>query len=377
MRPETMMEPAEIDSTAREINAAHNLTPAMYTSQDVYAAEERAIFAREWVFGCPVDKVAKPGDYVTTTVAGAPIVIVRGADDVIRAFSAVCRHRAALIAQGEGCTKAFRCPYHGWTYGLDGALRAAPLMDKAKDFQRKDYGLVGVLAEVWENFVFINLDPNAAPLRPRLAPLSERLKGYRINEFRHAHRMEYTIRTNWKLYTENSLEEYHIPIVHPNTLQPAQPMNEWISEPPTGGLYDIIVFPRAYYTADNAIEGFPSPPDLTESVATVCLVYPNLLIAPMPDSMMVMEHKPVDVAHTNVRIDFFFRPEAFAHPEFATRQHVYYDAIATILKEDNVILMSTFKGMESRLSRRGRYAFREQIPHRLHNFVLSRLCDHT
>lgn len=371
-----MMGLTEIEMTAREINSAYNLTPEMYTSAEVYAAEERAIFAREWIFGCPVDKVAKPGDYVTTTVAGAPLIIVRGADGVVRAFSSVCRHRSALVAEGEGCAKSFRCPYHGWLYGLDGKLLAAPLMDKARDFNRADFGLVSARAEVWENFVFVNLDPDAPSLSDKLAPLSKRLKGYRINEFRYAKRMEYTIRTNWKLYTENSMEEYHVPVVHAETLQPAQPMNEWISEAPTGGLYDILLFPRALFTSENAVEGFSIPSGIEETALTQALIYPNLLLIPMPDSMAVMEHRPVDVAHTNVRLDYYFRPESFEREDFADRQQVYFDSTARVLMEDNAILVSTFKGMESRLSRRGRYAIREQIPHRLHNFVLTRLRDY-
>lgn len=362
-----MINDTEIDETICDISRAANLPPEMYTSKEIFAAEQRAIFSREWIYACRADQVAKPGDYVTVEIAGAPVVVVCDKNGTVRAHSAVCRHRSALIVEGQGCAHLLRCPYHGWSYSLDGRLLGAPLMNKAENFDPADYGLVSLRAEVWEKFVFVNLDVDAPSLADKLAPLSKRLEQYALHEFRYAGSGGYTVRTNWKLWVENGMEEYHIPATHPKTLQPVQPMEEWITEP-SGEAYEILLFPRSYITGT-----VKSPSDKGDDAAAVALIYPNFSFSPLPGVLITFDHRPIDEAHTQLVIDYYFRPDVIARDDFQDTLRGYQEALHEILIEDNHILASAYQGMESPLSRRGRYSMREQIPHRLHKYVLERL----
>ena len=360
----------DFEPTRRELTAAFNLPPEMYTSETVFAAERKAIYAREWIYVCRADQVANQGDYLTVEVAGAPLVIVRDKDGAVRAHSSVCRHKGAVVAEGPGNASAFRCKYHGWTYALDGALIAAPLMNKVKDFSRCDFSLVSVLAEVWEGLVFVNLDTNASSLAAKLAPLSARFKNYHFENMICTQTREYATPTNWKLFVANSMEEYHIPVTHAKTLEPSMPMRDHVTEP-TGGAYEILTI------IAREESPFPRVASVPDNTTITALIYPNLVVSASPDSFHTFIHIPIDVSHTVVKADFFFPRDTVARPDFAAHAKAHYDGLDVILEEDNVALTATYKGLMSPLSKRGRYAFREKIVHRLDNYVLDRLIGST
>jgi choline monooxygenase len=358
---------ADLDLTRRELSSAFNLPPDMYTSEAIFAAERKAIFSREWIYVCRADQIANSGDYWTKEIAGAPLVIVRDKDGAVRAHSSVCRHKGAIIVEGHGNAKAFRCHYHGWTYGLDGKLVAAPLMNKSKDFSRCEFGLISVAAEVWEGLVFVNLDAHAPSLQAKLAPLSGRFTDYRLGDMVCTSSLEYETATNWKLYVANGMEEYHIPVAHAKTLEPIMPMRDHVTEPP-GGYYEILSIARAF--GDSPL---PRIANFQGNTTITALIYPNLIVSATPDSFYTFDHQPIDASQTRVKIDIFFPRSTAARADFAEHARAYHEGLDVIIQEDNVALASTYKGLSSPLSRRGRYAFREQIVHRLDNYVLNRL----
>ncbi|HEY5238740.1 MAG TPA: SRPBCC family protein [Rhizomicrobium sp.] len=199
-----------------------NISPATldaraYGDPLVYARERHAIFGRNWLLFAHESNFAQSGAYVAATIAGFPLIAVKGEDGTIRAFHNLCRHRAGPLApDGEGvCAGALTCRYHGWRYGLDGRLQVARDFGPATDFDVRQYGLVQVRCESWWGFVFINLDADAVPLHEAVAPLDARAKDLPLETFRYVSRSTHTIRCNWKTYAENYLEGYHIPIVHP------------------------------------------------------------------------------------------------------------------------------------------------------------------
>ena len=358
----------DCEPTRRELSAAFNLPPEMYTSEAIFAAEQKAIFSREWIYVCRVDQVQNSGDYWTVEVAGAPLMIVRDKDGTVRAHSSVCRHKGAIVAAGHGNATSFRCKYHGWTYGLDGALLAAPLMNKSKDFSRGDFGLVSVRAEIWEGLVFVNLDAKAPSLAARLAPLSARFKNYRLENMVCTKTQEYATPTNWKLFVANSMEEYHIPVTHAKTLEPYMPMRDHVTEP-AGGAYEILTI------IAREESPFPRVATVPDNTTITALIYPNLVVSASPDSFHTFIHVPIDVSHTVVKADFFFPRETVSRSDFAEHAKAHYAGLDIILEEDNVALTATYKGLSSPLSKRGRYAFREAIVHRLDNYILDRLSD--
>lgn len=189
-----------------------------YTDPALIAVERRSVFDRGWQLIAHVSRLREPGDHVVCDFAGLPVIAVRGADDVIRAFHNVCRHRAGPLARCDGRgARALRCVYHGWTYTLDGTLRSAPEMASAENFQLDDIRLPSLPVRIWQGLVFAAVDADAAPafetvvagIEQRLGPDRD-LAGYGAH-----HHVAYDIACNWKVYVDNYLEGYHLPHVHP------------------------------------------------------------------------------------------------------------------------------------------------------------------
>lgn len=169
-------------NSALAVNAAETLPPECYTDREFFEFEKDALFYREWLCVGREDWVRQPGDYLTTSHVGEPILVVRNSDGILKAFSSVCRHRAMLVAEGAGNVKAFLCPYHHWSYSLDGKLIGAPAMERACNFNKDAVGLPEFRVEVWLGFIFVNFDPEAQPLAPRLGALTQVLANYELDK---------------------------------------------------------------------------------------------------------------------------------------------------------------------------------------------------
>ncbi len=204
--------------TAESLARASTLPARFYLDPAMFELEREQIFGRTWQLVARLDDLARPGDFVPATILDEPIVITHGTDGELRGFYNVCRHRAGQVALSKGNRKSLQCRYHGWTYGLDGALRAAPEMDDTENFDKADFGLLPVRVDRWGPFVFANLDPNAAPLREQMGniPAEVARSGYDVEHMRLIERREYLIECNWKVYVDNYLEGYHLPIAHPD-----------------------------------------------------------------------------------------------------------------------------------------------------------------
>ena len=179
--------------------------------------ERERIFRRAWQYAGRRDELTAPGSFAAAHVGGLPVVLTRDRDDVLRAFANVCRHRGSLVASGAGERGTLQCPYHAWTYGLDGGLRAAPRTGPGAS-TRARLGLVPMAVGTWGPFVFVNPDAGAAPLERgarRPARRSSRERGLDVDALRFHHRVEYEIRANWKIALENYLECYHCRLNHP------------------------------------------------------------------------------------------------------------------------------------------------------------------
>src|SRR5918995_1382083 len=148
-----------------------------YSDPDVLRLERERIFRHAWQYAGRTDQIADPGSFFTCDAGGVPIVVVRDKDGLLRAFLNVCRHRGSLVCEGEGKRETLQCPYHAWTYGLDGSLRAAPRSDRESGFDKADLGLVPVSVETWGPFVFVNPDAEAVPLAEILGDLPDLLAG--------------------------------------------------------------------------------------------------------------------------------------------------------------------------------------------------------
>ena len=194
-----------------------------YWSAEIFGEEKERIFCREWFCGGREEELARPGDYLILDVAGESIIVVRTREGLLRAHYNVCRHRGSRLVQ-EGCKGSFtggiRCPYHSWTYTLDGKLRTAPFLDDADGLNKADLGLYPVGVESWGGFFFLHLTPKEAEaqshtLEFQLGAIPERLSRYPLQELRSVRRTVYDVAANWKVILENYNECYHCGPVHP------------------------------------------------------------------------------------------------------------------------------------------------------------------
>ena len=198
------------------LDQAHTIPASWYVDERIAELERQTVFGGTWQMVARTGQVAQPGDFVTAELAGEPLVIVRGQDNQLRAFYNVCRHHAAaVVTEEQGTAGIFRCPYHGWSYGLDGSLKGAPEFEGVCSFDRSQNGLLPVRVDTWERFVFVNLDPEAAELANFLGGLAQRVAPLKLEALHFFERRCYSLNCNWKVFVDNYLDGgYHVPHLH-------------------------------------------------------------------------------------------------------------------------------------------------------------------
>ena len=224
------MQPATrtlIDTLAKSLSTpleeARGLPPQAYLSEEFYELELEHLFRRDWICVGREEEVAQTGDYFTIELAGEPLLVVRGTDNRLRALSNVCRHRYMQVVMGQGNAARLSCPYHGWTYRLDGKLMGATSMAESRILDKENCRLPEFRLETWLGFIFVNLDNDAEALAPRLQELGDRLAPYHIDGMRISSMYDEIWEGNWKLTMENNAEAHHHRTLHPETLQPWMP----------------------------------------------------------------------------------------------------------------------------------------------------------
>jgi len=200
------------------VGQSRTLPWSWYRDPAVLTVEQEQIFSRSWQYAGHTQEVDRPGSFATTRVGHLPVVLVRDREGVLRAFLNVCRHRGSLVCDGNGRRETLQCPYHAWTYGLDGSLLAAPRADREPGFDRSELGLLPLQVDTWGPFVFVNPDPDADPLAETLGELPRLLAEDGVDlgavEFHTRAATEYD--ANWKVCSENFLECYHCSVAHPS-----------------------------------------------------------------------------------------------------------------------------------------------------------------
>src|SRR5438128_6072647 len=204
-------------------SGAKTLPQRYFVSPEIFAEEQSEIFSKQWLLVGHQSQILKPGDYFVAPVAGESLIIVRDQGSTIRGFYNVCRHRGTRLKEDAcGHASSIQCPYHAWTYRLDGRLIGAPHMDEVPGFDKADYPLHRVNLGLWEGFIFVNLEKNPEPLEEWFSPLKGKFSHWNMSILQPAKRIDYDVRANWKLMFENYSECYHCPGVHPQ-LQKVSP----------------------------------------------------------------------------------------------------------------------------------------------------------
>ena len=344
---------------------ASTIPASWYTDERLFELEEQTIFSRSWQFAARIDQLNKPGDYVTGEVAGEPIVVVRGGDNSLRAFFNVCRHHAAAVmTERAGHANQMRCPYHGWTYSLEGELKGTPDFSGVCDFDRANNGLVPIGIGTWEKWVFLKLEGDH--LNESNADLDEFLGIDLIDQFQKLHlgdlhwveSRRYTLNCNWKVFVDNYLDGgYHVPHLHKGLDSVLNYSNYSIEN---GEHFCLQSSPMAEGDDDgvNAVR--------TGKRALYYWLYPNFMMnwyEGMLDTNLV---RPLAVDRTEVIFDFYFADVSASALE---RNLASIEVSDRIQQEDLNICESVQRGLRSRSYKAGRLSVRreagEHLFHRL------------
>jgi choline monooxygenase len=362
-----------MEQSLREILASYNdaaplpeawtIPAPWYTDARIAELELQNVFARTWHAIGRLDQVAKPGDYVTATVASEPIVAVRGSDNQLRAFFNVCRHHAMCVMnEPAGAAPYLRCPYHGWTYTLEGELRGITEFEGVRDFDRSKNGLAPVSVAVWEQFVFVNLDPKAAPLEDFLGELVARARPLGLSSLKFFERRSYTLNCNWKVYVDNYLDGgYHVPHMHQ-------------------GLNSVLDY--THYTVENlarsSVQSSPvaidSGSDPTAAAtrkgdrAFYFWQYPNFMLNWYDGYLDTNLVLPLGPGRCEVIFDFYFGDVGATAEEYNRKS---IEVSERVQQEDIVICARVQRGLSSRSYHAGRLSVRREAGEHLFHRLLA------
>lgn len=325
------------DCTAKPLDQATTLPGYMYADPAFHAFDAEHIFARSWQLICGAQKLVNPGDHVVAEIAGKPIILVRGEEGALRGFFNVCKHRAGPLALADGNAHQLQCKYHGWTYRLDGQLRAAHEMQQARDFDISCIHLDGIKVAEWEGLVFACIG-EAPGFDQVFGGIRERIRPIDLTKFRFHSSIAYDVQSDWKAYVDNYLEGYHLPHVHPglNKLldyrQYTTNLAEW------------------YSYQQSPLDGEQGP--YTAGEAHYYFIWPNMMLNILPGRLQTNRVVPLGAGRCRVLFDYFYTDlESVAAKKLIAEDFAFSDEVQ---KEDIGICERVQKGLGSGVYQAGR-----------------------
>jgi len=377
--PPTTATPAFRKTEETFTAGAKTLPQRYFISPEVFAREQENIFSRQWVLVGHQSEIAAAGDHFVREVAGESLIIVRDQKGEVRGFYNVCRHRGTrLCEEPAGHSATIQCPYHAWTYGLDGRLIGAPHMDKVSGFDRAEYSLHRVGVALWEGFIFVNLanasdastERSGDSLLEWFAPLAGKFSHWNLPALRSAKRIEYDVRANWKLIFENYSECYHCPGVHPtlSKVSPYDSAENDLTEGPFLGGFMKINKGKSLTMSGNACArpvGDTEEKEEGEEEGERVFYYsifPNMLLSMHSDYVMVHQLWPQSPDRTLILCDWFFHPEAAGVSDSSYNPDDAIEFWDMTNKQDWHVCELSQQGIGSRAYTPGPYSPRESIP---------------
>jgi len=374
---------AGLSSSVKDVAEAESLPPACYTDAGFYEFEKEAVFNHEWLCVGREDWVKEPGDYFTSQIIDEPIIVARTRAGELKAMSAVCQHRGMLVAEGAGNTRGFVCPYHHWTYALDGHLVNAPAMERTCGFDKAAVGLPTFKVEVWLGFIFINFDDAAAPLAPRLAALEEVLAPYDLANAegpRPGPPGKYA--WNWKVMFENNNDGYHASRLHQGPLHDFIPSALAIFPPlpeDTAGYYRLngTLHPDASFNATQKalLPVFPGLGDAERGRMLFANIPPTLSLVVTADMVIYLIVRADGAQTHEMDTGILVAPGAMGAPGFEHKLGMNMAAANEIIAQDLHVDGLVQVGLRSRFAPRGRYSWQEGAQHAFNSWLTPRYQD--
>ncbi len=345
---------------------ARTLPGRYYTTPEILSEEAERIFRKRWICVGRVETIAQPGDYIVVEIAGESVIVLKDQSGERRAFYNVCRHRGTRLCEATHgrLSETIQCPYHAWTYALDGRLIGAPHMNEVTGFDKKEYPLHGAALAEWEGFLFVSLARDAEPLPAAFAPLVGRFARYNLPNLRTVRRIEYDVRANWKLVLQNYNECLHCPTIHPELstkLPYTSGANDLIEGPFLGGYMEIKA-PNESATLTGRACGLPlgDLPDADRRRAFYYALFPTMMLSLHPDYAVFYTVWPKAPAESRVVCEWLVHPDSPASPGYNIADaEEFWDRTN---RQDWHICERSQLGVSSRMYQPGPYSPRESIP---------------
>jgi glycine betaine catabolism A len=344
-----------------------------YVDPAIFSEELERFFCASWICVGRADQIANASDFVVREIGDESIIITRDQSGAIRAHYNVCRHRGTrmcTVAEGTFAGR-IQCPYHGWTYGLDGRLIGAPHME---GLPREEYPLQSVHCDSWDGHIFINLAPQAAPLVDQLGDLTQRFSAWRMSNLRFHSRRVYEVAANWKFIVQNYNECLHCPVLHPALSRLTDYLSGENCDPSGGYIGGSMEFKPGIETM--SLDGklrrsfLPGLSEVQQKEVHYYSVFPNMFLSLHPDYMMTHTLWPRAVDRTEIVCEWHFHPDEIAKPGFQANDAIEFWDLTN--KEDWHISELSQAGVKSRAYKPGPYSPREGLPLAFDQMILAR-----
>ncbi len=332
---------------------AHAMPSSVYTSADFLEAELETIFSKDWFCAGRASSITEPGEYITLELAGQPVMVIRDSDNQLRAQSNVCLHRMSTLLEGKGKTRSIVCPYHAWTYELDGSLRGAPAMQANASFCKEGMQLPQIRCEEWLGWIMITLNSDATSVHTQLAEVEALIDDYGMAEYQETFFETHLWDTNWKVLAENFMESYHLPVCHRGTIGGLSKLEEMVCPPGSAAFnYHTIL-------KDDSLKIAIAHPSNTRMkddrrrTTYLLAIYPSLLITLTPGYFWYLSLHPQGVGQVKILFGGGMSPDYVNDAE--AQQH--FTSLKTLLDEVNVedrgCTEKVYKGLCSKLASPG------------------------
>lgn len=349
-----------LDDCKKSVEQASCLPPRYYVSDDCYREEANKLFTRQWIGIGRSDLVKQPGDFITLTIVGVPIIVLRDSDNRLRSYANTCRHRGAQLLQGSGQCRQIRCPFHSWTYALDGLLKGASHLENTENFKREDYGLIEFSIETHAGFAFLCMAKNTPPFDQVIGDFDTYHNGWPLESLVTTRRREFSVDCNWKAFLDVFNEYYHLQYVHKDSIndlyKPPAPADQ------TSGAF-ASQFGATQGTGallqtqqQNALPMMPDLPEYEASGARYTWLFPNMTFAAGKESLWVYEACPLSANRCHVVQSICFPEQSTTTDGFAEKEQFYYDRLDSALEEDRIALENQHAGLSSPFARAGRFS---------------------
>ncbi|NKB54048.1 MAG: Rieske 2Fe-2S domain-containing protein [Rhizobiaceae bacterium] len=362
------------ENTGAQFEQAFAMPKSVYTSETFLQRELEDIFKKDWFCAGRASSLSQPGDYTTLELAGQPIMVIRDREGVLRAQSNVCLHRMSTLLQGRGSTKAIVCPYHAWTYSLDGSLRGAPAMGKNQAFCKDQLRLPTVRCEEWLGWIMVSLNPDAKPAAEVLSGVEELISDYQMETYEETFFETHVWDTNWKILAENFMESYHLPVCHSGTIGGLSKLDEMICPPGLPAFnYHTILKDESLKIALAHPNNKRMKGDRRRTTYLLA-IYPSLLITLTPGYFWYLSLHPKGYDKVQIYFGGGMSPEFVNDPSAQESFKQLKNLLDHVNVEDMGCTEKVYRGLNSDLARPGPLSHLERPNYDFAQYLAQRLC---